>query len=141
MTIIELIDYLEENDIFVKEKSFSNIMAISIRLPIDLCFAVAYDKSKFTETSELISALAHEAGHCFSNALHTDQKSSGKCEYSAHKWVINNLIPFIKLKDAVEKKHIGTSWELAEYFDISESYIIRAAQYYKQKNMIIVAEE
>ena len=76
--------------------------------------------------------LAHELGHCEYAGFHsrlTPMNIRERVEYRAHNWQLIHLVPLGELRYAL-KHGITAPWELAEYFDVSESLIMDACEYY-----------
>jgi len=69
--------------------------------------------------SEKTCVAYHEAGHRY--MMLCDGQNS-KNEYRANKWAVKNLIPVIKLVDALESGAKNT-YEAAEYLQISEAFL------------------
>ena len=55
-----------------------------------------------------------------------------KSEHKAEKWAIKKLVPEDELQNAF-KQGIVEPWNLAEYFNVTEDFIIKAVNYYKVK--------
>ena len=54
----------------------------------------------------------------------------GRCEARVFRWQVKNMLPYEELEQAI-KKGYTESWELAEYFDLSEEFVRKAVEYYK----------
>ena len=55
--------------------------------------------------------------------------SDNKLIHSADKWAIENLIPKSELIKAI-KKNLDSIYLLAQHFDVSEDFMIKACRYY-----------
>ena len=87
------------------------------------------------ETAELNVHLAHELGHCLTGSvynMYAPLDNRAKHELRADRWAIKKLVPPAKLRTAI-KKGIREVWELAEYFQVTEDYIIKAIAYASDK--------
>lgn len=76
--------------------------------------------------------LAHELGHCITGAFYNRSSSGavrGKCEYKADKWAFYHLLPPAALEEAAGNG-MTQPCELAEYFGVSEEFLLRAMDYY-----------
>ncbi len=77
-------------------------------------------------------AIAHELGHCATRCTHKVSSSLDlveKHEYTANRWAIEQYLPFDAMNDAMEQGYVET-WALADYFDLSEDFILKAIKYY-----------
>lgn len=77
--------------------------------------------------------LAHELGHCETGAFynaHSKFDIRSKHEHTADKWAIKKLIPEDELKEAC--KLCRNRWELSEHFGVTEDFMQKALDYYKQ---------
>lgn len=78
-------------------------------------------------------ALAHELGHCEYGGFYNRYSPydiRAKAERRADKWAFSKLVPYGQVMAAV-KQGITEVWELAEYFDVSNEFMVRALAYYK----------
>lgn len=76
--------------------------------------------------------LAHELGHCETGAfysLHSPAEIRERQEMRADRWAIRRLIPAEELLCALRR--ITKPWALAEYFEVTESFLLKAVEYYK----------
>lgn len=107
---------LTENDAFSAEVDGSCYIAIDTMTP------EADEKEQ----------LAHELGHCeyagFYSKL-TPLNTRARIEYRAKKWQFLKLVPLGELRHAL-RNGITAPWELAEYFGVSEPFIMNACEYY-----------
>lgn len=85
-----------------------------------------------TEAEERVH-LAHEIGHCEKGAFYNPYSNldiRAKHELKADRWAIKMLVPFADFQYALTNG-ITEVWELAEYFTVTEEFIIKAVEYYK----------
>lgn len=78
------------------------------------------------DTKKIKLALLHELGHFFTGTIYHQGMNylyKNKCEYKALKWIITFLMPKNEIEKAI-KKGIIEIWELAEYFDIPEEWVV-----------------
>lgn len=131
MTLITLYEIADEYGIrvdnFVLDRNTN-----SLAVYIDGKYAIAIDLSKMKTEREVIVALCHEIGHCATHSFyninnHLDVRS--KHEYRADKWAIKKLVPEDELIEIMDK---GTTevWLLAEKFNVTESFMIKACEMY-----------
>lgn len=100
MTLNNLYDIAEENDISVYDFQLNPIKSMSVP------GAIGMDTKQIEDSREEKACLAHELGHCMRGAFYTGISSlelREHHEYRADKWVIQNLIPFDKLLNALKQ--------------------------------------
>jgi Zn-dependent peptidase ImmA (M78 family) len=94
---------------------------------------IGIDTDKIDSTIEEKICLAHEIGHCMTGSfynIYTPLDNRQKHEIRADRWAIKKLIPKNELDEAV---HCGIIelWDLAEYFEVPESFMVKAIEFYK----------
>ena len=90
-----------------------------------------------TEAEERVH-LAHELGHCETGAFYSPYSPlnvRGRQECRADRWAASKLVPALELKKALSLG-IVEPWELAEYFDVTEEFILKTMQIYCEKNIL-----
>lgn len=134
----ELYDYIENDDILLIETDCSKLSSFSIMDNDKNCTIVINEKEKVAERVSKKERLAHEIGHCATGSFYTPGTLNlrSKCEYRANKWAIKKLIPEDELINAIESGYTET-WQLAEYFEVTEKFIIKACKYYGYYNEAI----
>lgn len=96
---------------------------------------IGMDNSRAYSAAEEKTMLAHELGHCETGAFYnqyTPFSLRSKCERRADEWAILKCVPFDALIGAC-KSGMRSSYELAEYFGVSESMMKKAIEYYIQR--------
>lgn len=81
--------------------------------------------------------LAHEIGHSMTGAFYNPYAACDirkKHENRADKWAIKQLIPREAFQFALDRG-ISELWELAEYFNVTEDFMKKAACYYMHGNL------
>ena len=103
---------------------------VSMALPDN----IAIDVDKIENNTEEKEHLAHELGHCMLHAFYNLKtiETRSRMETRADRWAIKKLLPFSLLKEAVTNG-LQEPYELAEYFDLSEQFVIKAVNYYTQQ--------
>lgn len=105
---------------------------------IDQYKFILLDKPKIDSSTEETELLAEEIGHYKTGSLymieatynHPFSKSNiSHYETKARRWKIKKLLPYKELQQAISKG-ILESYDLAEYFGLSESFIKEAVNYY-----------
>ena len=79
--------------------------------------------------------LAEELGHHFTSAgniLDQNNPNNIKQEKKARAWGFEHAIPLTILAEAIDYPCL-TKTELAEYLEVTETYLLDAIRYYKQK--------
>ena len=138
-----------DNGITVYEDCPADIVAMAAKYPsgrkivgilnfdeIDTSFYYSERKKRVYTKLE---CFAHEIGHCMEDAFYSAEDTyTVRCkqEARAEKWAIKYVIPFDDLCQAVKKGNTEL-WELAEYFDVSESFVKQAIQFYEQHNKYV----
>lgn len=98
----------------------------------DKCY-IAIDPFALETTADEACILAHELGHCVTGSFYnrySDIDIRAKHERRADKWAIKKLVPKDELNDAFEHG-IVEPWDLAEYFNVTEDFIRKAVEFYK----------
>lgn len=128
MTLLELYNFAEKEGIEVDYYPMNEVTAVSF--PNGW---IALNSNKIKTSIEEKACLAHELGHCMTGCfynINTNYNIRTRCECRANRWAIKKLVPKKELKEVI-KSGIKDIWELADYFDVSESFIIKAIEYYK----------
>ena len=109
----------------------------SLSAPIGEGFVVAVDPTKVRDEADEKEKVAHEVGHCETGSFYSpgeDCSIRQRYENRADKWAIKKLVPKDELKDAVSKGNTEL-WQLAEYFGVSESFMLKAVCLYRTGNL------
>ena len=94
--------------------------------------AIFMNEAYYLTAAERHTALAHERGHLDSGAMYsfdTPLITMEQCEYRAWKRAVMEALPFADMLSAYESGFTEV-WQLAEYFDVTEDFIRRAAEIY-----------
>lgn len=129
--IAKLYELVDAENITVFSASCPNSKALCIRNDTTGKYYIILDKNNPNE----VELLAHELGHCMTGSLYNPDSPldiNSKHEYGACKWAIEQLIPKQDMEDAFECGIVEV-WELAEYFEVSEEFIKKAAYIYFDK--------
>ena len=136
MQLTELYNIAEKSGIRVDDfKLDENTQSLAVYF--DDMYAIAIDISKLNSNAEIMEALAHELGHCKTHSLYNinnilDVRT--KHEYNADKWACEKLIPKEEMQEAFENGYVEV-WQLAEYFDVTESLVKKALWIYFDKEI------
>lgn len=93
---------------------------------------IGIDDSKKMTKEELNVHKAHEIGHCVEGAFYNKYAKYdiiSKHEYRADRWAIKKFIPEDELIEAFENNILET-WNLAEHFEVTEEFMIKALEFY-----------
>ena len=129
MRVNELYDFAENRDILFLDAPLARCPSLSL-LDNGDCTIVIDHRQIISRADEKVKA-AHEIGHCETGAFYNEHslETRSRCEYRADKWAIKKLIPEDELLLAF-KNGIVEAWELAELFDVTESFVKKACKYY-----------
>jgi Zn-dependent peptidase ImmA (M78 family) len=86
----------------------------------------------YSEARERVQ-MAHELGHCMTGSFYkrySPYDIRSKHEYRATKWSIRRLISEADLNSAFKEGCVEI-WELAERFNVTEDFMRKAVEYYK----------
>lgn len=134
MELLELYQLADENNISVYSFDLPQTLSMSVRETDGSC-AIAIDPFGLDSTKDEMIRLAHELGHCVTGSFYNRYSNLDireKSEFSADKWAIKKLIPKDELQIAF-KQGYTEPWDLAEYFNVTEEFVIKAFNYYKNQ--------
>lgn len=132
MELLELYQLADAEHIPVYSFDLPQTQSLSLMNNDGSC-AVAIDPFGLNSTKDEKIRLAHELGHCVTGSFYnrySDFDIKAKSEYKADKWAIKKLIPKDELQAAFEQGYTEP-WDLAEYFNVTEEFIIKAVNYYR----------
>ena len=132
----KLIVEAEDENIIVKEMEFNSDLD-------GLYFnnKIAINK-KLSSIAEKTCILAEEIGHHhknIGNILLQDSVDNVKQEQKAREYAYNKLVSIDKLIAAFSK-NLRTTYEISDYLDVTETFLLDAIEYYKAKYGIKVLE-
>lgn len=131
MKLLELYQLADAEHIPVYSFDLPQTHSLSLMNNDGSC-AVAIDPFELNSTKDETIRLAHELGHCITGSFYNRYSNfdiKEKSEYKANKWAIKKLIPKDELQAAFEQGYTEP-WNLAEYFNVTEEFIIKAVNYY-----------
>lgn len=127
----ELYDYAEEHNIGVEIIKTRAVESMSIMDDDGDCF-VGINPLMIENSADETVKLAHDLGHCETGSFYygySPLQLRCQCEHKADVWAIKKLIPKDELIEAF-KCGIVEKWELAEYFNVTENFMVKALVYY-----------
>ena len=134
MSPLHLYVYAEAHDIEIDWWPMSIAETASVRFSCGTC-AIAVNPDKFESTANENVKLAHEIGHCETGSFYnrcTPLDVRQKHENRADKWAIKKLVPKDELYAAFQRGETEL-WELSETFDVTEDFMKKAADLYRQE--------
>lgn len=130
MTLNEIYIECDKKNIEVYPFKFdSNIKGVA--LPDG---SIAVDTDKISSNAEELEIIAHEEGHIETGSfynIYSPLDIRAKHEKRAEKYAIKKLIPKDELDNAFNNG-ITEYWELAEYFNVTCEFMIKAINFYKE---------
>ncbi len=94
---------------------------------------IGMDPFRIETTAQERVHLAHELGHCETGSFYNIYSSLNireKQEKRADRWAVNRLVPEEEFINALGRGIVEV-WDLAEHFDVTEDFIRKAAEIYK----------
>ena len=128
--------YDELRNMNVKFFEQHQLDAPAITIEIDCNYAIFVNPDKIHSIAEETCIAAHEAGHIMTGATHKVSSSLDLIEwheYKAMRWAIQKLIPYDQFCLAL-RHGIRKTWELAEYFTVTEDFIRETIQFYQMQS-------
>lgn len=128
---VELDEIIKDENITVLDTTCPECGSISLMTNDGDCYIGIDDSTEMT-SEELLVHKAHEVGHCVNGAFYNKYAKFdvvSKHEHTADKWAIKMLIPEDELIEMCEKG-LTETWELADYFDVTEEFMIKACEFY-----------
>ena len=112
-------------------------MPKTVSAAVNLCgrYFVAIDPAVFGNTALERVCLAHELGHCQTGSIYNIYSPLDireKHEKRANKWAVDQLVPRAELEKAIKNGYREIS-ELAEYFSVTEDFMKKAIEIYKNR--------
>lgn len=136
MIIDELYEIAERDNIDIYAAALPLTKSVSF-MDNDLNCYIGLDYDQIHSIAEEKRKLAHEIGHCKTGAFynrHSKLDLISKHEYSADKWACELLLPKDEMIRAFELGYVEV-WQIAEYFDVTEDLVRKAAWIYFDKQL------
>ncbi len=132
MTLEEkLCDLAQARGTTVYEYSLPKTRSVSAKLGEQTFIGI--DTGRLTESDERAVCLAHELGHCETDAfycVYSPLLTRDKLERRATVWAITHTVQKDRL-DSLIASGISEEWELAEQFGVTVEFMHCALEYYK----------
>ena len=100
-------------------------------------YGVFIDFDHIHDSKDELVTVAHEGGHCMTGATHKVSSPFdliAQHENKAWKWAIQELISKEELDHAIASGYTRT-WELADYFGVTEQFMRKAICFYCNGNV------
>ena len=134
----ELYEIAEKNGTEIICCDLPETASVSVITPSGNCY-IGIDPFEIETTAEERVHIAHEIGHCetlaFYNA-YSPLEVRGKQEKKADRWAAAVLVPVRELTDAI-MHGIKEIWDLAEHFDVTEEFMLKAIEIYRLNGALI----
>lgn len=133
MELNELYELAKEKNVKVMDFALPQNTAVTVALG-DGCFVGVDPEVFFSKRREKV-VIAHELGHIETGSLYSVDANNTeriKKEAKAEKWTVETLIPLEKLEAAI-KDGYGDVGALAEHFEVTEEFMLKALLYYRNK--------
>lgn len=127
----DLFRIAEENGVRIVTGNIPETKSIAIPGAVCLDRALCFDRA------EERTRLSHELGHNLTWSFYRRDDPpywKRRMENRANRWSIRNLVSEEELYQAIRQGYTET-WELAEYFDVTEDFIKMALWYYHCGNL------
>lgn len=123
LELSDLYSIAEAKTIKVDCFSLGMFQSLSIQDSAGRCY-IGIDPMQLESVAEEKVKLAHELGHCITGSFYNKNSPlniRAKHEHRANRWAVQKIVPKNKL-DELLKKGLER-WELAEQFNVTESFI------------------
>lgn len=130
VTLEHLYNDIEKRSIKLLPYNTGRLQAVSMEM--NGRYAIFLNFRGYPTTADMAAVLAHELGHCATGATHRVSSRHDlvvKHETTANRWALRRYLPFSELAAAV-RGGCAEVWQLAEYFNLPESFIRLALDYY-----------
>ena len=131
--LLELYNLAEEHGTDICWFDLGAAESLSV-LQSDGSCAIAMDPWRMSTLADEKVKLAHELGHCETGSFYNRWAACDirqKHERRANRWAYEKLVPEDELRKAMQCGYCEP-WELAEYFDVTELFIVGAMDFYQQ---------
>ena len=130
----DLYQIAEDSGITVDNVNLQKNKALSVRLQDRDYIAIG----NMENSAEERTCLAHELGHCETGSFYevgSPLSVRGKAEHRANKWAMLKCVPKDELKSLLQQGY--QFYEIAEHFNVTEMFILKAIEYYFIQGVII----
>lgn len=130
--------YREMNNHYIIYELFSLNDSDSISVMDDYgdCY-ICIDPKRIHNIAQEKARLSHEVGHCMTGSFYNRYSQLNDIKQKEHRadvWAAKKIIPYEKLEIAFQNGIVEV-WELAEYFNVTEDFILKTLQVYEEKGL------
>lgn len=125
-------DYCTDNDVDVIP--FDNLPADAATVRYHGYYSVGLNFRRMNTLRQVRTAMMHESGHLHTGALHKVNSPFQLVEQNEQRADADSFRRYLPPDEILEAMHCGYTepWQLAEYFDLEESYIRKALHYWTE---------
>lgn len=101
-------------------------------------YGIFIDENKLETKEDEFLALAHEYGHCKSGTTHklySPYQLIEQHENKANRAAVHEFLPIELIFDAFEHNYFAY-WEIAEYLEMPEPFVIMAIEIYQREEKL-----
>lgn len=135
----ELYEIAERNGTEIICCDLPETASVSVRSASGRCY-IGIDPFEIETTAEERVHVAHEIGHCETLSFYNTYSPleiRGKQERKADRWAVARLVPVRELTEAL-MNGIKEIWDLAEHFNVTEEFMIKAIEIHKTNGMLML---
>ena len=110
----------------------------SATIETDNKYGIFINYNEIKDSDEEFMVTTHEYGHCMTGSTHplySPFDVISRHEYQADRRAVLDFLPVNRLKSAI-KEGCHTTYEISEYLDIPEPFILKAFQHYNAMELI-----
>ncbi len=136
MNIDKVYKKIQSNGIELMHFGLPNIKSVSVETGGK--YGIFINHKEIENSDEEFCVLAHEYGHCVTGSTHPPYSPMdiiSKHEYKADRRAVLDFLPINQMKIAI-KEGCRTTYELSEYLDMPEPFILKAIQHYNAMELI-----
>lgn len=136
MNIDKVYQRIQDKNIEVMHFGLPNIKSVSVETGGK--YGIFINHKEIENSDEEFCVLAHEYGHCVTGSTHPPYSPMdiiSKHEYKADRRAVLDFLPINQMKTAI-KEGCRTTYELSEYLDMPEPFILKAIQHYNAMELI-----
>lgn len=136
MNIDKVYQRIQDKNIEVMHFGLPNIKSVSVETGGK--YGIFINHKEIENSDEEFCVLVHEYGHCMTGSTHPPYSPMdiiSKHEYKADRKAVLDFLPINRMKTAI-KEGCRTIYELSEYLDMPEPFVLKAIQHYNAMELI-----
>ena len=119
----------------ISVENFDLPATVSAAARVEGKYYIGIDRSRIETSYEEAEHLAHELGHCKTDAFYGEgEEKRGRSERRAEEWAIRRLVPPKRFDEAI-RQGCREVWEFAEELNLSCAFAEKVMSYYREKQM------